>query len=102
MQQEIGRLKATEEDLRKEIQLLGKKQKSSQKVSNEDSIVELKKQNEILKRKNDVIIQNFELEDDEHAFFFFCITEFAKFINNSKPLISKIRENATLIEKNLS
>lgn len=44
-----------------------------------------------------LIIQNFELEDDEHAFFCSCITEFAKFINNSKPLISKILENAEAI-----
>lgn len=49
-----------------------------------------------------LVIQNFELEDDEHAFFCSCITEFAKFINNSKPLISKILENATIIQKNLS
>ncbi len=44
-----------------------------------------------------LIIQNFELDDEEHAFFCSCITEFAKFINNSKPLISKILENAKLI-----
>ena len=44
-----------------------------------------------------LIIQNFELEDDEHAFFCSCITEFAKFINNSKALISKILENAEYI-----
>lgn len=44
-----------------------------------------------------LIIQNFELQNDEHAFFCSCITEFAKFINNSKALISKILENATPI-----
>lgn len=45
-----------------------------------------------------LIIQNIELENDEHAFFCSCITEFAKFINNSKALISKISENAKIID----
>jgi len=44
-----------------------------------------------------LVIQDFELDADEHAFFCSCITEFAKFINNSKALISKILENATEI-----
>lgn len=62
LQQEIDRLKTTEDDLRREIQLLGKKPKLSPKATSDDNIVELKKQNEILKRKNDLISQNFELE----------------------------------------
>lgn len=101
MQQEIGRLKATEEDLRKEIQLLGKKQKSSQKVSNEDSIVELKKQNEILKRKNDVIIQNFELERIELQTMLDQKEALVKSLNvklNSKPTLNEPTSSNKTIE----
>lgn len=101
MQQEIDRLKSTEEDLRKEIQLLGKKQKSSQKVSNEDNIVELKKQNEILKRKNDVIIQNFELERIELQTMLDQKEALVKSLNvklNSKPTLNEPTSSNKTIE----
>lgn len=70
LQQEIDDLKMNEKDLLDEIQILERNQKSdSRKLSDEDdsfannnSNNELKKQNEILKRKNDIISQNYELE----------------------------------------
>jgi hypothetical protein len=52
----------------------------------------------LLNERYFLIIQNLDIDLYEHAFFCSAITEFAKFINNSKPLMSKILENAELIK----